>query len=259
MIAKKDASALAALREGGRRLSAILAAVAQAARPGVSTAELDKLARTLVAAGGDEPAFLNYRPAGVLRPYPAALCASVNDEVVHGIPGERRLAAGDIISLDLGLKHAGLFTDMAFTISVGDPKPAVKRLLQAGRQALEAGIAELKPGARVGDVGAAISASAKRQGYAVVRELGGHGVGYKIHEEPLVPNHGRRGRGERLEAGMVLAIEPMLAVGRPEVVYDDDDYTVRTADGQLAVHFEQTVAVTEGGFEILTPFPPRWL
>lgn len=242
------------LREGGRRLAAILHAVAGVAKPGVTSLELDALAQRLIKEGGDEAAFLNYQPEGAPAPYPNALCVSVNSEVVHGIPSNRVLELGDVVSLDLGLKHQGLFTDMALTIIVGgmEARPGAKALIEATQAALAAGVAAAKAGGCVGDIGAAISKLAKKSGYGLVTELGGHGVGKAVHEEPMIPNRAKPRTGEKLEAGMVLAIEPMLTMGRGAVKFMPDGYLVKTADGSLAAHCEQTILVTTGEPEILT-------
>lgn len=253
MIRLKTESEIAVLRAGGRRLASIISRLAAEVAPGVITGSLDESARRLIADGGDEAAFLGYQPAGAATPYPAALCVSVNDEVVHGIPGARPLWPGDIVTLDLGLRHQGLYTDMAVTVPVGAATPAASDLLLATREALRAGVAAARPGARLGDIGAAISAAAKRRGLGVVRDFGGHGVGFAVHEEPLVPNYGSAGRGLKLSPGLVLAIEPMFTLGEPAVRVRDDGYTVATADGGLSAHYEQTVAVTADGPEILTP------
>ncbi len=248
----KNPTDLAILVEGGRRLSGVIKALVDAAKPGVRTKDLDGLARRLIAELGVEPAFLNYQPADARRPFPAALCVSVNDEVVHGIPGDRELLDGDLVSLDLGLRHEGLYTDMAVTISIGEPTRPARRLLKATREALSAGIRAARPGATAGDVGAAVQAVARRYGFGLVRELGGHGVGYAVHEPPLIPNYGRPGQGPRLTPDLVIAIEPMLVLGDEAVDWAADGYTVRTKDGGLAAHFEHTVWVSPDGPKILT-------
>ncbi len=249
----KTPEEVARLRAGGKRLRQVLKELAAIAKPGLTTAKLDERARDLIAANGDHPAFLGYQPSDARRPFPAALCVSVNDEVVHGIPGERVLQIGDLVSLDLGLEHDGLFTDAALTIYLGDQPPrAVARLLRATREALAAGIKAARAEATTGDVGAAVAAVARRYGFGLVRELGGHGVGYAVHEPPLIPNFGRPGEGPRLVPGLVVAIEPMLVAGGEAVEWGSDGYTVRTRDGALAAHFEETVLVGTAGPEILT-------
>lgn len=251
-IKLKTEAEIKILRAGGQRLAQILHQVAQAAEPGVPTRDLDQLARELIANNGDEPSFLNYQPRGAALPYPAALCVSINEEVVHGLPGERVIRDGDIVGLDLGLKHQGLFTDMAITVPVGNVSEGAKRLILMTREALEAGIKAARPGKTLGDIGAAIAAKAKRYGLGLITDLGGHGVGYKVHEAPEVANEGEKGKGLKLEVGLVIAIEPMLALGRGVVNFMPDGYTVKTADGSLSAHFEKTIAITPNGPLVLT-------
>lgn len=240
------------LREGGKRLATILDQVIAAVKPGVTPLELDQLARELIKVGGDKPSFLGYQPDGAPKPYPTALCTSVNNAVVHGIPDDRPLQEGDIIGVDLGIIHAGLFTDMAKTVAVGKITPELKKLLTHTEQALQAGIKKVRTGNTIGDIGAAVSAVAKKHKYGVVRELAGHGVGLAVHEEPKIPNYGKAGTGVKLQAGMVIAIEPMFNLGTAEVIFMDDGFTVLTADAKPAAHFEHTVLVTEKGSEVLT-------
>lgn len=240
------------LREGGHRLASILAKVATKVAPGISTYELDKYAHDLIKEGGDEPAFLNYKPEGQAKAYPASLCTSVNNEVVHGIPSKNKiLKEGDIISIDLGLKHKGMFTDHAITVPVGKINKASQELLEITHEALLVGIEEAKGGNTVGDIGHAIEKFVTRK-YGIVRELSGHGVGKKIHEDPYIPNYGKKGKGQKLIPGMVVAIEPMLNIGKDDIVTLSDGYTIKTADGSRSAHFEHTVLITEGEAEILT-------
>jgi len=239
------------LRAGGQRLAFVLHEVAKRVVPGVSTKELDDYAEQLIREGGDEPAFLNYQPSGANKPYPASLCTSINDEIVHCVPKEDRiLIEGDIISIDLGLKHKGMFTDMAMTVPVGSIDPESKKLIEATKKALEIGIENAHSGNHVGDIGEAIEKFVAKK-YGIVRELAGHGVGREIHEAPFVPNYGGRGKGDKLVPGMVIAIEPMLNLGTEKVIFEDD-YTVRTKDGKRSAHFEHTILITEGKPEILT-------
>jgi len=253
MIYIKTPEQIEILREGGKRHAAILEMLTVKVVPGVTTGELDALALSLVREGGDEPAFLGYKPAGASYAYPATLCVSVNDEVVHGIPDAKRvLQEGDVVSLDLGLKHKGLFTDAAVTVAVGTIDIKKRELLKVAEASLYKGIDEIKPGARTGDIGYAIEHYIKAYKYGIVRDLAGHGVGIAIHEDPFIPNYGQKGKGTLLKAGMVIAIEPMVNLGTAEVTLDDDDYTFRTADGKASAHFEHTVLVTEDGYEILT-------
>ena len=241
------------LREGGKRLASILAAVATHVRPGISTAELDAIAEGLIRDGGDEPAFKGYKPALHMKPYPASLCTSINNEIVHGIPSkERFLKEGDIVSLDLGLKHQGLFTDHAVTVPVGTISKKDIELLRATKEALMVGIGAAVGGTRVGDIGFAIQEFVKPYGYGIVRDLSGHGVGRAIHEDPFIPNYGKAGKGELLHPGMVIAIEPMFNLGDEYTVVDRDGYTVKTEDGSKSAHFEHTVLITDGEAEILT-------
>ena len=240
------------MREGGKRLASILAKVAEKVRPGVSTWELDKYAYELITAGGDTPAFLGYKPDGHHISFPASLCTSVNNEVVHGIPRKDKiLKEGDIICIDLGLKHKGMFTDHAITVPVGVISKESQKLLDTTREALAVGIAEARVGNNVGDIGHAIESFVNKK-YGIVRELSGHGVGKHIHEDPYVPNYGKKGKGEKLVAGMVIAIEPMLNIGRADIVALSDGYTIKTADGSRSAHFEHTILITDGEPEILT-------
>ncbi len=240
------------LREGGKRLASILTKVAERVAPGISTYELDKYAYELIIAGGDQPAFLDYKPEGQSKAYPASLCTSVNSEIVHSIPGKNKiLKEGDIVSLDLGLNHKGLFTDHAITVGVGKINKASQELLYDTAEALLVGIEQAKGGNTVGDIGYAIEQFVGKK-YGIVRELSGHGVGKKIHEDPYIPNYGKRGKGQKLIPGMVVAIEPMLNIGKPDIITTSDGYTIKTADGSRSAHFEHTVLITENEAEILT-------
>jgi methionyl aminopeptidase len=240
------------LREGGRRLARILAQVAARVAPGVTTSELDDYAAQLIEAGGDKPAFRGYRPPGSYLAYPAALCTSINSEVVHGIPSNRKLVAGDIVGLDLGLEHGGLFTDHAITVAVGPVDSEVQALINATKAALAKAIAVVRRGATIGDIGAAIEKYIKPLGYGIVRDLCGHGVGYKVHDEPMIPNFGKAGTGRKLKEGEILAIEPMINLGKSAVNLEQDGFTFTTRDGSLSAHFEHTIIVTKNGAEIIT-------
>lgn len=241
------------LRAGGRVLQAALAAVVKAVRVGVTTAALDEIAEAALRSGGGTPAFLGYHG------FPKTLCTSINDEVVHGIPtAERRLVAGDVVGLDLGVTYQGLILDMATTVAVPPIATKAGQLLGTARRALAAGVQAVKAGATTGDIGAAIQTVVERAGLGIVRELVGHGVGRELHEPPSIPNRGRPGAGVRLVAGQTIAIEPMITTGDWRVTVDADGWTVRTADHSLAAHFEQTVLVTDRGCEILTPLWPRF-
>jgi methionyl aminopeptidase len=253
MIIIKTPEEIKILREGGKRLAEVLHKVKEKVSPGISTKDLDKYAEKLIRANADEPAFLNYRPVGARIPFPATLCTSVNEEVVHGIPKDNKiLKEGDIISIDLGLKHKGLYTDMALTVPVGIVSNSSKKLLQTTEQALRVGIDAVSAGGRVGDIGHAIESYVRPHRYGIVEALSGHGVGRSLHEDPYIPNFGKRNTGEKLVAGMVIAIEPMLNNGTKNVVLDKDGYTYRTADGKKSAHFEHTILITENGAEILT-------
>jgi len=253
MIIIKTPKEIEILREGGKRLAFVLNKVAEKVAPGVSTWELDQYAEKLITEMGDFPAFLNYRPEGALSPYPASLCVSVNDEVVHGIPKKDKiLKEGDIVSIDLGLKHNGLFTDMAMTVGVGEVSSASKKLMETTRRALEVGISMAFAGNKIGDIGNAIERFARPHKYGIVEVLAGHGVGRAIHEDPFIPNYGKAGTGAKLVPGMVIALEPMLNNGTKNVSIDDDGWTFRTADRKKSAHFEHTILITEGEPEILT-------
>jgi methionyl aminopeptidase len=236
------------IRAAGRVVGNVLEFLRQRIEPGVTTAQLDRWAEEYIrSVPGAEPAFKG------LYGFPATLCTSVNEEVVHGIPSDRRvLREGDIISIDVGVKLDGYYGDAAATFPVGEVSPEAARLLETTRRALEAGIAVARPGAQIGDISAAIQETAEAAGYRVVRELVGHGIGTRPHEEPQVPNYGRRGHGLRLRPGLVLAIEPMFNAGSEEIRTLDDQWTIVTKDGSLSAHFEHTVAITEEGPEILT-------
>ena len=253
MIIIKTKEEIEIIREGGKRLAKVLYRTAEKVAPGVSTWELDKFAENLIREMGDYPAFLNYRPEGAESPYPASLCVSVNDEVVHGIPKkEMILKEGDIVSLDLGLNHKGLFTDMAITVPVGEVSPASLKLIETTKKALEVGIWECRAGARIGDIGYAIENFVRPQKYGIVEVLAGHGVGRAIHEDPFIPNYGKKGVGAKLVPGMIIALEPMLNNGTKNVTIDDDGWTFRTADRKRSAHFEHTILITDGEPEILT-------
>ena len=242
------------LIEGGARLAKILAAVAAKVAPGVTSEELDDLAERLIREGGDEPCFLGYTPEGADRPYPAALCVSINDEVVHGIPNEsvKALKEGDIVGLDLGLAHGGIIVDAAVTVPVGAVDEKAKKLLAATKRALDAGIKEARPGKHTGDISHAIQKEIESAGFTVVKELGGHGVGERVHEEPFIPNYGRPGTGAPLQEGMVLALEPISAEGKASVILSSDGYTFRTKDGGKSAHFEHTILIEKDRARIIT-------
>ena len=253
MIIIKTPAEIEVIRECGKRLATVLYKVKDLVKPGVSTWDLDKYAEKLIRDMGDYPAFLNYKPEGAVTPYPASLCVSVNEEVVHGIPKKDKiLKEGDIISLDLGLNHKGFFADMAITVPVGEVSRGTKKLLETTEEALHIGIDAAQSGNRIGDIGHAIESFVRPHRYGIVEVLAGHGVGKAIHEDPYVPNFGKGGTGAKLQNGMIIAIEPMLNNGTKNVVLEDDDWTFRTADRKKSAHFAHTVLITDGEPEILT-------
>lgn len=243
--------------ESGRRLGAILEEVAKAAVPGASTKELDDLAEKLIRAGGDIPAFKGYTPERAERPYPATLCVSINDEVVHGIPNEapKVLKEGDIVALDLGLIHKGFVTDSAITVGVGEVDAKAKKLMETTQRALEAAIFAAVPGGRIGDISHATESAFANSGFSVVKLLGGHGVGAHVHEEPWVANAGRPGTGPVIEEGMVLALEPIANEGKGGVTIASDGYTYRSKDGSRSAHFEHTVLIEKDRTIVVTRRP----
>jgi methionyl aminopeptidase len=234
------------MRAANALVAEVLAELATMVAPGVTTRDLDQAAEKLVREGGAEPAFKGYRG------YPSTLCASVNDQVVHGIPSTRALNEGDIISLDMGVKLNGFYGDSAVTVPVGKVSEEASALLRVTREALEKGIAQVRLGGRVSDIGHAIQLHVEAHGFSVVREFVGHGIGSALHEEPQIANYGEPGRGPRLAEGMTLAIEPMVNIGRPAVKVLADGWTAVTKDGSLSAHFEHTVAVTKTGPLVLT-------
>jgi methionyl aminopeptidase len=246
----KRASEIEKMRASGRILAGILEVLQAEIRPGVSTGDLDRIAERMIRDAGAVPSFLGY---GSNPPFPASICASINDEVVHGIPSpSRRLAHGDVVSVDIGCILDGWHADCARTWTVGAVPPEVAELIEATRRGMEAGIAAAVAGKRLGDVGHAIESVANGHGYGIVRPFVGHGIGQSMHEEPQVANYGRPGTGMLIEPGMCFAIEPMFTMGGGDVFVDDDNWTVRTADGSLSAHFENTIAVTENGPQVLT-------
>ena len=247
MIVCRSAAELERMRAANQLVAKILAELAGAVKAGVTTADLDALAERLVREAGAEPAFKGYRG------FPATLCASINQEVVHGIPSATRaLRTGDIISLDMGVKLGGFYGDSAVTVPVGEVDGRTTDLLRVTQEALERAIEQVKVGGRLSDIGHAVQQWVESHGFSVVREFVGHGIGEHLHEEPQIPNYGQPGRWPKLAAGMVLAIEPMVAMGKPDVKVLGDGWTAVTKDGSLAAHFEHTVAVTAGGPVVLT-------
>ncbi len=247
----KTAEEIEIMREGGRILAKVLAQVSQEAKAGVSTLHLDMLARQGLKALGASPSFLNYRTGNAV--FPASLCTSVDNALVHGVPSPTFiLEPGQIIGLDLGAWYKGLCTDMAVTVAVGKiPKPTQK-LIDVTKKSLVLALKKVHAGARIGDIGEAVQTYVEKEGFSVVRDLVGHGVGHAVHEDPRIPNFGKKGTGPLLQEGMTIAIEPMVNAGRPEVKVMSDGWTIVTADDSLAAHFEHTVLVTKHGCEILT-------
>jgi len=247
VIVCRSAAEIGKMRAANQFVATVLAELEAAVRPGVTTADLDRLAETLVRDGGAIPAFKGYRG------FPATVCTSVNEEVVHGIPSPtRKLVEGDIVSLDVGVKLDGFYGDAAVTVPVGRISESRARLLQVTRESLDRAISQVRVGGRLSDIGHAVQTWVEMHGFSVVREFVGHGIGEKLHEEPQIPNYGQPGRGPRLEVGMVLAIEPMVAQGRPETKVLADGWTAVTKDGSAAAHFEHTVAVSADGPLVLT-------
>jgi len=240
------------LTEAGFRLAGIVKILAEKVTPGVSTKELDNLAEKLVRDGGDIPSFKGYRPGGAKESYPATLCTSVNDAVVHGVPTDEPLKNGDIIGLDIGLTHRGLIADMAVTVPVGEISEEYKKLITITKESLMHGIKAAVSGNNIGAIGHAIESYVHPFGYGIVEVLGGHGVGHKVHEPPFIPNYGNKTAGPVIQEGMVLALEPMLNLGSPEISLDSDGFTYRTRDGAHSAHFEHTIVITKDGPVILT-------
>jgi len=256
-IPTKSRRELEKMRVASRHVAEILVELKAFAAPGVTTGEIDALARKRIGERKVESSFLGYGPHG-LPGYPGVICLSVNEEIVHGIPGPRELEEGDILGLDFGVAYEGWHGDSAVSIPIG-PSQALSettsRLLETTRESLYAGIEQMRPGHRLSDIGHAVQERAERDGFSVVRQFVGHGIGRKLHEAPQIPNFGESGRGPRLLPGMVFAIEPMVNVGSPDVRMLDDQWTAVTADGSLSAHFEHTVLITEHGPEILTRVP----
>jgi methionyl aminopeptidase len=249
-LMRRSAEEIANMRKAGRVVAEMIDKLSQAIRPGVTTAELDSIAREVIASRGARSNFLNYPGAG--GPFPAVICASPNDMIVHGIPGPYRLKEGDIISIDCGAIVEGYHGDAAFTAPVGEVSAQARRLIEVTERSLWAGIDALRPGKHLYEVGAAIQRVAEAAGFSVVREYVGHAIGTQMHEEPQVPNYWPGRKGPRLQVGNVFALEPMVNAGGPETRTLQDGWSVVTADGSLSAHFEHTVAVTDHGPEVLT-------
>lgn len=254
MIKLKTQEEIEILAEGGAILAGIMRHLRTMVKPGVSTAELDAMAIELAKKSNAEPSFLGYTTTMTASPYPAALCTSINDEIVHAMGNlDRKLKEGDIVGLDMGLKYKNLYTDMAITVPVGKINSQAAQLVEVTQKALMKGINQIKPGNPLSAIGVAIDNYVQKYGYGIIKELVGHGVGYAVHEEPAVPNYKTSSINSlKLKEGLVIAIEPMLTMGDWQVHFDDDGWTTRTTDGSLSAHFEHTVAVTKDGYRIIT-------
>jgi methionyl aminopeptidase len=252
MSAIKTHDEINKIREGGRKLAAVLDILKKEIKIGMSSKELDAMAEKLILESGGEPSFKNYKSAHDDYPYPATVCISINDEVVHGIPSDRKFKNGDLVGLDIGMKYKGLFTDMAETVIMGDADENGEKLVKITKEALALAISLVKPGLRTGDLGYQMQDFIESHGFGVVRQLVGHGVGYKVHEDPQIPNWGRKGEGIKLKENMVIAIEPMVTEGDYKLFLAQDGWTWKTADGKRAAHFEHTMVVTSSGVEVLT-------
>lgn len=253
MIYLKTEDEIELLREANLLVSATLAEIAKVIRPGVTTKELDKLAETFIRDHGAQPTFKGFpNPYG--GPFPASICASVNDEVVHGIPNDNPLKHGDIVSVDCGTLLNGFNGDSCYTFCVGEVSEETKHLLKTTKESLYKGIEAAIAGKRLGDIGYAVQTCCEQEGYGVVREFVGHGIGKEMHEEPAVPNYGRRGNGVQIKNGLCIAIEPMITQGSPQIVMMPDRWTIKTQDGKWAAHFEHTIAVHHGKADILSTF-----
>lgn len=248
-----DPKEIKLLKHSGRILATVLHAVAERAVAGASAADLNLFAEQEIAKAGGKPSFKNYGRTKTTRGFPAGLCVSVNDEIVHAVPDKKKIfKTGDIVSLDLGVEYEGYFTDMAITVPVGKVDAESQKLITAARESLEAGMAQIKPGNYTGDIGHAMELVAKKYGVSAVRDLVGHGVGKAVHEEPEVPGYGRPKTGTVLTPGLVIAVEPMVNGGTHKIMHDSDGWTIKTADGKRSAHMELTIMVTEDGYEVIT-------
>ncbi len=248
MILIKSDEEIELIRKSNLLLGKLHGELAKHIKPGIKTIELDKLAYEFIMDHGGKPSFLHYRG------YPNTLCISVNDVVIHGIPGDYVIKEGDLVSIDCGIELEGYHSDSAFSYAIGEVSPQVWELMKRTKEALYKGIEQAKPGNRVGDIGYAVESHVKQFGFSVVREMTGHGVGRYLHEDPAIPNYGRRGQGKRLKPGMTIAIEPMVTMGSHKIFIEKDGWTVRTIDGKPAAHYEHSIAITKNGPEILSTF-----
>lgn len=249
----KDSKQIEELKQSGKILADVLQLVASKAEPGVSAYDLDALAEKEIRRRGGNPAFKNYKPESSSSPFPNSLCVSINNEIVHGIPKKTKiLKSGDIVSLDLGVEYHGFFTDAAITVPVGKVDKRTLTLVDVTKQCLDNAIKVIKAGTYIGNIGHAIESTAKYYGFSVVRELVGHGVGAAVHEDPEIPCFGLPGTGPILKEGMVIAVEPMVNIGKWQIEFDKDGWTAKTRDGSTSAHFEHTLLVTKNGCEIIT-------
>jgi methionyl aminopeptidase len=248
MVYIRTAEEIEIIRENNLLVSKTLGELAKSIKPGITTNQLDKIAEEFIRDNNAEPGFLGYQG------YPKTLCTSVNSQVVHGIPSDEPLRDGDIVSVDCGVRKNGYYGDTAYTFAIGDVSEELKKLLRVTKESLFEGIKEAVHGKRVGDIGYAVQSFCEKQGYSVVRELVGHGLGKNLHEAPEVPNYGRRGKGRKLEQGMVICIEPMINIGRKEIIQENDGWTIRTVDNKPSAHFELAVAIQNGEADILSTF-----
>ena len=246
MISIKTEQEIKIMAEGGKILAQVMKELMLMVKSGITTKELDKVAEDLIFKFGTEPAFKGYDG------FPNTLCVSLNETIVHGVPSDRELREGDIISLDLGLKHKGYFADMAVTLPVSNVSPEAQRIIRITKKALKRGIKKVEPGNTFGDISNTIQRFAESQKYQIIRDLCGHGIGKELHEEPQILNYGKRGKGQKLKPGMVFCLEPMLAIGDWRIIKSEDGYGFETRDGSLSAHFEHTVAVTDRGCQVLT-------
>lgn len=246
MIVLKSEKEIELMRQSGKLLAKVMKELESMVKPGITTKDLNRAAKSLVLSSGASPAFENYMG------FPASLCTSINDMVVHGVPNDIALKDGDIVSLDLGLVYNGYYSDMAITVPVGNVLPDALRLIKAGKKALKRGIKKARPGVRFGDISNTIQRYVEDQGFGIVKDLCGHGIGKKLHEDPQIPNCGKRGTGPVVKEGMVFCIEPMITMGKGDVEKAGDRHGYATKDKSLAVHFEHTIAITSKGTEVLT-------
>lgn len=246
MIPIKTSQEIEIMAQAGKILAEIVRELKSKVEPGVTTQELNELAEKLIFNFGAKPAFKGYQG------FPATLCTSINEQVVHGVPSDRKLVEGDILSLDLGLIYNNFYSDMAVTVPIGAINPEIGRLIKTTKKSLKRAIGRVKPGKTIGDIAQAVQSYVEGQGFQVVRDLCGHGVGRRLHEDPEIPNFGQRHKGPILKTGMVLAIEPMVVMGQPKIKKDPDGFAYQTADNSISAHFEHTIAVTEKGARVLT-------